>query len=104
VTLSPHLGDYCGKIEQVTLHFHREKMAFFTACKLDVPSLVDTDTAATDTGSDVTEDADNTTTADLSDENTETESVCAATSCNTPTSEIVEREVRIRPPIQEKGR
>ena len=68
---------------------YREKMAVFTSCKLSVPAIVDTvDSLTTDTGSDVTE-TDNA--ASLSDENTETESVL--TSCNTPTSELGEREV-----------
>lgn len=70
---------------------YREKMAVFTSCKLSVPAIVDTvDSLTTDTGSDVTE-TDNA--ASLSDENTETESVL--TSCNTPTSELGEREVSI---------
>lgn len=64
-------------------------MAVFTSCKLSVPAIIDTDSSVTtDTGSDVTE-TDNA--ASLSDENTETESVL--TSCNTPTSELGEREV-----------
>ena len=74
----------------------REKMSVFTSCKLTVPTIVDTDTSlTTDTGSDVTE-TDIATQADLSDENTETESVCATvTNSNTPTSELSEREVRV---------
>lgn len=66
-------------------------MAVFTSVRLSVPAVVDTDTCSltTDTGSDVTE-TDNA--ASLSDENTETESVI--TTCNTPTSELGEREVR----------
>ena len=61
-----------------------------------MPTIVDTDTSlTTDTGSDVTE-TDIATQADLSDENTETESVCATvTNSNTPTSELSEREVRV---------
>ena len=71
-------------------------MSVFTSCKLTVPTIVDTDTSlTTDTGSDVTE-TDIATQADLSDENTETESVCATvTNSNTPTSELSEREVRV---------
>ena len=76
--------------------YFREKMSVFTSCKLTVPTIVDTDTSlTTDTGSDVTE-TDIATQADLSDENTETESVCATvTNSNTPTSELSEREVRV---------
>lgn len=61
-------------------------MAVFTSCKLSVPAIVDTENClTTDAGSDVTE-TDNA--ASLSDE---TESVL--TSCNTPTSDLGEREV-----------
>ena len=65
-------------------------MAVFVSPKLSVPAIFDTESVTTDTGSDVTE-TDNA--ASLSDENTETESVL--TSCNTPTSELGEREVRL---------
>lgn len=69
-------------------------MAAITSCRLTVPAIIDHDGSiagtTTDGGSDVAE----TLSVDLSDENTETESVCAPTLCNTPTSEIVEREVR----------
>lgn len=74
-------------------------MAVFTQGKLSVPALLDTEEdTKLSIASAITDSASDNTSVDLSDDYTETESVCAPTLCNTPTSELLDRS-EVRPSL-----